>query len=232
MYHNTSFVKHTLILCYILLVNTNSWAQDVYISGKVNQNVDPARYDKIKGSPYLYNVWHRAQIISANGTIYNEQAINYNGLTQQLELKENGKTTPLPRNSFIKVLVEVGGDSITEVFLRRIHPDFGDKLVCIAYDGDRIKLIKIFTVRLEESGAQTPIYPTEFEKFVNQTEYYLMIDGNLSSITLKKKKVVKVLGHSADIEQFTKKNNLNLKKEGELIQLLKYYETNLIQQIW
>ena len=228
MNNNSSLAKLALISYLVLAVSNISLSQDVYSAIKVNQDIDPARYDKIQGSPYLYDVWYKAQVISPNGTINNEEALNYNGLTQQLELKENNITKPLPQGTFLKVLVETENGS--EAFLSRIHPDFGSQMVCVAYDGQQVKLIKIFTVRLEESGAQTPIYPAVFEKFVRRLEYYIMVNSALSSVPLKKKKIIKILGHSAEIEKYTKEHNLSLKKEAELVQLLKYYEANLIQK--
>jgi len=218
--------KYALILGFVLGVSTMSRAQKVYSAINVNQDIDPSRYDEIQGSPYLYKVWQKAQIIRSNGEVNYESELNYNGLTQQLEIKENEKSKPLPAYTFIKVLVE--GDNGTEAFLQRIHPDFGDKVICVSYDGQRVKLIKIFTIRLEESGAQTPIYRTPFEKFVPHLDYYIMTDGSLASIALKKKKVIKVLGHNAEIEQYIKEHNLTLKKEFDLIQLLKHYEANII----
>jgi hypothetical protein len=222
----SSLAKYASILGFSLAVTTMSWAQNVYNATKVNQDIDPSRYDKIQGSPYLYKVWQKAKIISSNGDVYYESELNYNGLTQQLEIKENEKSKPLPPYTFIKVFVE--GDNGTEAFLKRIHPDFGDNVVCVSYDGQRVKLIKIFTIRLAESGAQTSIQPAAFEKFIPRVEYYIMTDGSLASIALKKKKVIKVLGHNAEIEQYIKEHSLTLKKESDLIQVLKHYEASLI----
>ena len=135
----------------------------------------------------------------------------------------------MPQGTFLKVFVET--ENGTEAFLSGIHPDFGNQVVCVAYDGQQVKLIKIFTVRLQSSGDHTPIYPTALEKFVRRLEYYLMTKGNIYSVALKKKKVIKVLGYDAEIEQYTKEHNLSLKKEVELVQLLKYYEANIIQEL-
>lgn len=223
----STLAKYVLILSFVFAVSTMSRAQEVYSATNISQDVDPSRYDIIQGSPYLYKVWQKAKIISSNGEVYYESELNYNGLTQQIEIKENEKSKPLPAYTFIKISVE--NENGTDAFLKRIHHDFGDNVVCVSYDGQQVKLIKIFTVRLEESGGQTPIHPKAFERFVPRMEYYLMTDGRLVSVALKKKKVIKALGHNAEIEQYIKEHNLTLKKESDLIQLLEYYEANIIQ---
>jgi len=220
-------VKWAVILSLALITYSISWAQVVYTTVSKDQGIDHSMYSKIQGSPYFYEVWQKAKIIDPKGDTYNEIALNYNGFTKQLELKKDEIIKPLADGTFLKVFVQ--GEYSNESFLKYIHPAFGNSIVCVSYDGKHIKLIKKFEVNLQESGTHMPGYPSGFNKFVRRLEYYLMANDNVYPISLRKKKVIKVLGHDSEIEQYLKDQNFTLKTEDELIQLLKYYEANLFQ---
>ena len=97
------------------------------------------------------------------------------------------------------------------------------------YDGVRVKLIRDFKVRKQENEMQTPLNPTVFEKFVAQSDYYLMLEGLLHPVKIKKKKIMALLDHKQEIEKYIKENNLNLNTTEDVIKLLAYYETTLLE---
>lgn len=225
---NRFFTFRKLTFTFLLITISNIlWAQGVATVVKASHPLNPARYDEIKGSPYLYDTWYKAKIVGSDGKIYEDMAVNFNGLTHQLELKKDGRVSQLNNASYLKVIIHT--DSGEEAFFRGIHPAFGANLVCILFDGEHIKLLKMFTVRKQATEVQTPMNPTVFEKFVPNAEYYLMIDGDLTQIKLKKKKIIEALGHKSAIEAYVKENKIDLSQEIGIKALLQQYESTMLQ---
>ncbi len=202
-----------------------AWPQKAYTVLETKRPIDPSRYDEIKGSPYLYKEWQKAEVVGADGKILKDVYVNYNGLTHQLEMKENGEVSEMDAASYLKVMVATANGNAS--FFRGIHPQFGAKLICLPYDGQRLKLIKDFNVSKQDLQIQSPMGPEVHERFVATTHYFLMIDGQIFPIKLKKKKIIGVLGNKTAIEKYLEQENLNLNNEGDLVRLLVYYEADL-----
>ncbi|HHL53155.1 MAG TPA: hypothetical protein ENJ39_07230 [Flammeovirgaceae bacterium] len=221
-------MKYAIAICLLLSVCYRpATAQKAYTILESHKELDPSRYDEIKGSPYLYNDWLPATVVGSDGKMHENILVNYNGLTGELEIKRENRQTEMEPSSYLKVMVHTPAG--TQAFYRGIHPQLGNKLVCVLYDGVRVKLIRDFKVRKQENEMQTPLNPTVFEKFVAQSDYYLMLEGLLHPVKIKKKKIMALLDHKQEIEKYIKENNLNLNTTEDVIKLLAYYETTLLE---
>jgi hypothetical protein len=74
-------------------------------------------------------------------------------------------------------------------------------------------------------SAQTSGIPTAFESFERTSTYYLMINGNLNKVRLKKKKIIEALGHKSEVEVYIKQEKIDLGSEVGLKDLLNYYDS-------
>ena len=215
-----------LLTSFALSISIYGWSQSegmkVYDVSRTRV-IDHAEYDEIKGSPYLYDEWHPARLLDSKGIFHDFLNVNFNGFTHKLETKEDNSTEEFLSGSYLKIIVNTG--VYEETFLRGIHPEFGRNLVCILYDGQEVKLIKKFEVRLEESVVQTTGIPTVFEMFAETIEYYIMIEGDLSKVKTKKKSIIEVLGYKSELESYIKKEKLNLNSESDIRNLIAYYES-------
>jgi len=212
-----------LILLFMLLANISLAQQGNVYNAHPTTIIDHAGYDQIKGSPYLYKKWYPAKVLGSDGKFYDFEEVNFNGFTHEVETKVDGKIEQIMSRFYIRVVVK--SDNNEDTFLRGIHPEFGRNLICVLYDGDEVKFIKRFDVRIEEEVMQTPGVPTKFEKFSVTEQYYLMINGKLSTIKLKKKDITALLSNKSEVDKYLKKEKSNLKSESEVIKLVKYYET-------
>lgn len=196
-----------------------SFAQLVPSVHNPDQYVDPARYDEIQGSPYMYKNWQPGEILEANGSARSETEINYNGLTGEIEVRTDGEREVLMTGSFLKVTINFE-NKYDNVFVRGLHPEFGIALACIVFDGQSIQLVKIFQVRKEISTSRGIS-----ERFVPRIDYFLIREGQLVNINIRKKKILKELNPSkVDLEAYLKETNNDLKTESDFIDLLKYYD--------
>lgn len=217
---------YTLGILLFASISANAQKGTVLYSdeGQV-RHVDHSDYDNIKGSPYLFEEWYEAKVIGMDGQYTEYLKMNFNGLTHQLELLEDNKTKVLVENSYLKAIINDGTNEFT--FMAGIHPELGRNKICILYDGNEIKLIKDFTVRIEESVMQTPGAPTVFEKFSSTVTHYLMKRGNLIRVKLRKKSILGALADNPSIDQYAKKEKIDFGSESDLRKLLEYYESTL-----
>jgi hypothetical protein len=208
-----------------IIQSITGWAQDRHSVYNVEDKkvYSHARYDEIKGSPYLYEKWLPADILGSDGKFHKYPKVNFNGLTNEIESDNDGNIIQFARSYFITVTFDT--ESGKETFLGGAHPEFGKKLVCLLFEGHKVKLYKHFDVEVEESVAQTPGIPTVFESFERTSTYYLLINGNLKKVRLKKKKIIEALGHKPEIEGYVKKEKIDLGSEDGFKTLLSYYET-------
>jgi hypothetical protein len=218
-------IKLISLIAISVLLNHTSLAQKgetLYSTEDKTRHIDHSEYKDIKGSPYLFEEWYTAKVIGMDGTYTEYLKMNFNGLTHQLEILEDGKTQVLIENTYLKAIFNDGTNEYT--FMAGIHPDLGRDKICIPFDGQEIKFIKDFKVRIEESVMQTPGAATVFEKFARSTDYYIMKRGNLIKINLRKKSILKALDNK-EVDLYVKNENLKMNSENDLIKVLQYYET-------
>jgi hypothetical protein len=220
-----AILQRTTTTIFALIIALMGWAQDgnkIYDVSKTRV-VDQSNYEEIRGTPYLYEDWHAAKLLDTEGKYHDFSEVNFNGYTHELESKNDGLVEEFIGHAYLKIIVNTGKNEDT--FIRGIHPDFGRKIVCILYDGQEVKFIKEYSVKLEEAVMQTPGIPTVFEKFSPNKNYYLMVDSNLTKTKLKKKSIIEILGYKTEIEKYLKQEKINVSSEDGLIRLLNYYES-------
>lgn len=217
--------RKTVATTFALIISLMAWAQGgnkIYDVSKTRV-IDQSTYEEIKGTPYLYSDWYPAKLLDSEGKYHKFSEVNFNGFTHELESKADGQVEEFIAHAYLKIIVNTGANENT--FIRGIHPEFARNIVCIMYDGQKVKFIKDFEVKLEESVVQTPGIPTVFEKFSASKEYYLMLGANLNKVKLKKKSIIELLGSKTELEKYLKQEKINVSTESGLISLLSYYET-------
>ena len=203
-------------------ISNTAKGQDTLYLPNVSQLLDKEKYSDVKGSQYLYEEWLPARALLANGSFENVDKLNFNGHSKELEIMVGEQLRQVPAFAYIKVTVE--HDGYENIFIRGIHPEFRGDLVCLLYDGNNVKFVLKFVVKLEEIAEPNAIT----KKFIRRSEYYLIKDGRISEVLLKKKKILAPLVQKGiDLEAYIEENDLNLKTEAEVINLLKYYDSEV-----
>lgn len=96
------------------------------------------------------------------------------------------------------------------------------------YDGSKIKFLRKTYAELRKSAASTYGSHTEEYTYVRLEDFYIYKNNKPFLVRKNKKSIVEALGGDVKIwEDFIKTNNLNLKKDDDIIALLKYYETKI-----
>ena len=86
--------------------------------------------------------------------------------------------------------------------------------------------MKGFNVKLI-SGSANPMVNRPNDRYVRGEEFFIMINGSISDVKLKKKSIYRLLNidklGTSKLDMFIESNNLSLKKVDDIIKLLEYY---------
>ena len=86
--------------------------------------------------------------------------------------------------------------------------------------------MKGFNVKLI-SGSANPMVNRPNDRYVRGEEFFIMINGSISDVKLKKKSIYRLLNidklSTSKLDMFIESNNLSLKKVDDIIKLLEYY---------
>lgn len=98
----------------------------------------------------------------------------------------------------------------------------------IIYDGNKIKFLRKTYAELRKSVTSSYGSHTEEYVYVRLEDFYVYKGNKAFLIKKNKKSILEVLGGEIKLwEDFIRTNNLNLKKDDDIIALLKYYETKI-----
>ncbi len=186
-----------------------------------SKEISPTRYKGIKGSPYLFQNWVSGKIVNLDNEIFMVDEMNYNGYTQEIEIKQGNRYISLNENFYKRIEFNWNGETFN--YQRVLDRERPNTFLQVLYKGKKLKLIKDFEIKLSERVVQDVGKKVEMKRFSAQHNYYLANFGELEEIKLKKKSIVKQLGK--EVDAFSKQNKIDLSTESGLVKVLEFYET-------
>jgi hypothetical protein len=173
----------------------------------------------IKNSPYLYNEWKLADITTRDSTVYQHVLLNYNGYEQKFEVIEFKKKVTLDDKLYDNIVVYTKNNDTgpKEWFTKGLHFDIALLLANIIYNGEKLKLIRSFYVRLSETSNELYGDSEIHRKFVQNRTYSILYKSKLQPIKLSKSRLGKIFEDKALINSIVINNNIDLSVEKDLI---------------
>ena len=216
----------------ILLVSVSF--QSVFAQYKVFFNsvpIDPERYQEVSGSPYLYQKWKLATLITRDSTIYDNVLLNFNGYEQKIEVKQSSKVISLDDDLYDLITVSLPevNKNQQEWFIRGVHFDIAMQLTNVIYNSQEIKLIRSFQVRISESSNEIYGDASVRKKFVTNDYYSILYKSKLQAIRASNRSIGKVFESKELVSSLVNENNLNLSVEADLIRLMSLIEAQILQ---
>ena len=223
---------YLLFVFVMMMVSTTSAQLDSILLAN-SKLIDIKKYSDHKNSPYYFDDWVVGSIIGTNRGMIDSVLLNYNGYTRAFEIKVGDRYIKLNDRFFIRVVVDARRNNLNEelgrriVFQKGIHPKFSKDFLTLNYTGRNVFLVSQFVTGIQKSEQLNLVAGSleEFRTFTPKKLYFLMQDGDIKQIKLKKKSVIKALGYKKQLSNYLKENNINLKTEKELHRLLAYYDT-------
>jgi len=190
-------------------------------------------YEGVQGSPLWYENWSSGVIVMINNDSLNYE-LNYDAFEDQLIVQSQSTGEPMiPFQQTIKYFNL--RDSIGAFHLWvNTHPDDIDEdrnrkgYFEVLYNGDLKLLVKHkkYFVEADFEGAYNS--GKRYDEFKREGKKYYILKSDNSFLELKKGKkgVLRSLEDDGTLDQYLKKNKLDLRKEEDLIELIRVMDTN------
>ena len=194
----------------------------VFTISMASAQVKTSDGEVIAGSPYTDDKYKDGIIYY--GTDKNQAApIRYNAYQDLIEYQQNGKALVLDANPGIKK-VTVGG----ETFVPLPNSDSKKLRYFAVLDSGKITLYSkkniVFQPFKRGGKLDGSDQPAEFQKKPD-TYYYQLGDGELKEIDNIKSLIAGLPDKQDELNQYVKKEKISAKKEKDLLQFVKYYNS-------
>jgi|TARA_B110000211_G_scaffold123721_1_gene142694 hypothetical protein len=179
---------------------------------------------QIDGKFHLFENWNNTAVIyTLSDDQFLVKRINLNLQRNSFEAKMNDSDSifAFTFNNIKKIVIN------NKTYKNYYYND-DNRVYQMLFDTDEYKLMKGFEVKLI-AGSANPMVNRPNDKYVRGEDYFLMINGAISPIKLKKKSIFKSLKldkfNSSRLDMFVESNSLSLKNEEDIVKLLEYYNS-------
>ncbi|MDB9712589.1 hypothetical protein OAA78_02765 [Flavobacteriaceae bacterium] len=183
---------------------------------------NPKRF--AEGTFHLFESWSNTAVIhTLSDDKFLVKRINLNLKRNSFEAKLNDSDSifSFTFNNIKKIV-------INNRTYKNFYYDDDNRVYEMLYDTDQYKLMKGFEVKLI-SGSANPMVNRPNDRYVRGEEYFMMINGLINPIKLKKKSIYKLLKlnklNTSKLDMFIQSNSLSLKKDADVIKLLDYHSS-------
>lgn len=197
-----------------------------------NGRLLPASGAGIQGTPYVFEEFGIGKVIFVNGMESVDSSLNYSYFDHKLYFTKNNGLYVVNQQAKAFVLNSIDKDNhnVSKQFMCLL-PSVDDHTPATFYEvlgkGDNFQLLKYTHKRIKETvvygGAPTKEYVSDDTYYIyDKTVQKMLALGSSHSL----KAVKKVLpNYAAQIDAYLSANQLNLKKEADMIQLLQQLKT-------
>lgn len=204
-------------IIFFTFLSTTFFAQTL---GTNTKPLDEERYKGITGNPYFYDDWQEATIYSKDGNTLEKIPVNYNGNSNEFEAKVQGGYIELDGSDYPRI--EITEDSTH--FQYAIHPRLRNQYVQVLFEGQQNSLLYTFVASISTREVQNRGSTIIREAFVIKKTYYLLQNGSLKLIKLKKKDILSNFPQK-EVASLVKNKKLRLNSTEDLVEILALVES-------
>lgn len=216
-----------LIITFLLLGSLGLHAQFKNVSSVgflSTPNMTPReKYDRVQGSAYFNSEWGKGVVKLKNGHTYNNLDVKFDQVEQKLIFKRADEKTYFfmdPISEF-QITYMADNKSMTAHF---VYNNSMHAFYQVLANGTA-ELLKS-TIKNIQS---VPVFPPGTEpadRIIEKAEYYIYSKNVLTHIKIEKGDILKALDDKqGELSEYIRTNNLDLKKDDELAQLVQYYNS-------
>ena len=181
-------------------------------------------YNNIEGSPYVNDSFQTALILPLNGKF----TARYNAVEDLMEVKKkDGSDFILDKEANYTIQFPSKTYKVFNTNGDLNNPTF--EYFIVELELKNVSLLKKETKKFYEEKVAATTYsadkPARFDK-EHKTKLYIKTNSKLEPISTKTKRFLALFPDQKDtIKKYIKDNNISLKKEDQLLKLLKYINT-------
>lgn len=177
--------------------------------------------DNVVGSQYFIQEFLPGKVVVNDSISYNAM-LRYNAYSDEIEMQKDGKISGLFKRPYLSAIIN--NDNFT---IQNFQTDAGQK---VGYFQTLVtgpvslyaKKTKLYSPGKKATSTYTKDVPPTF---TDEIDYFILNTNELvlQKIKLKTKSIIELLGEDVKLKKFAKENEIEIKKENDLIKLINYY---------
>ena len=198
------------------------------LSGTGNVRTFDNRYEGTKGSPYVLEEWVPGEVLMRNEQRILIKEMNYNCFDNEVAYLDPSSRAVMLINKYTidHFYLKPGKDTLLFMPIK-LDKDKPAVFARVLYKGEST-LYKLYGkefIRANFEGAYSA--DRKYDEFADKSSLYLATSENPAPAKIKKskKQVLAALGADDQLAAYVKSEKLDLKREEDLIRLLKYHDS-------
>lgn len=218
-------MKTPALLLLTLCISTTLFSQRNDLLFTNGQLIEADRYENIEHSPYLFNEWVHGDIKprSDKEAAIEKVLLNYNGYTKRFEARKDKHFIELDESAYSTITIP----SKAMVFKTEIHPKLPNRFMRIVYEGKSFTVVQDFVISLQKREKKVYAKVNIISEFIKRPTYYIIKNNQATILKPKKKAILELLDNNKQVATYIKKEGLKMKREQDLVQVLRYYEKDV-----
>ncbi|HEX3025332.1 MAG TPA: hypothetical protein VHP12_08985 [Chitinophagaceae bacterium] len=223
-------MKHLLIAILTICFFSRSSAQETQHLLYDRSNgylIYTIQYEQIKGSPFLFDDWKKAAIISNKGYAFNNVELKFDIYINRFLLNKNDTAYLVNENTKSIKLFPNDNDTIAKMIFENgfVSPgNFTEKNYLQILAKGALTLLKYYHADMIEYTEYND--PVKYKRFVPVKDYFILRNETTEKIGLNKKKFNEILLSKKDaVDSFIKQKNLSGKDEKDWITAINYFNS-------
>lgn len=212
-------------------------AISTYASSKGNDLMSIKAYAGIKGTPYLVDTWSMGSVVMNNGKVFENLRLKYDMSEDNVLVWDKTDKKIYPTKNITKSFNFTDSTGVSHFFINisdkeykfDIDIDYG--FFELLYNGKTKLLVKRkkYLHHVDPQGGYSD--NKSYDEFRTEAPVYYWINqaGKLFELKKGKKSVLSLLNDDGTLANYAKKQKLKLKKEQEIIQLLEFYDNEMLE---
>jgi hypothetical protein len=199
--------------------------QQVWMDKKLAAS-DP-NYSNVKGTPYIFKEFQNGNFYFSNKTLITDKLINYNCYTDEVTFSDENKVYKANSQDIDYFTIKRSENGAILLFKQVFLSSEKKRIFMqVLYQGKSV-LFKRYRKEFLKADVGTPYGSNrQTDEYNDYYEYYVSANGK-EPVILKPRKsaVVGIFSDKSEIiEEFIKKEKINLKDETDLIRLVEQYD--------
>lgn len=185
-------------------------------------------YEKIKGSPFLYEDWKTATLFHASGKSFGVYQVKLNLATQEVHYKDGNGQELADNGSIVKLVFEESNPEGTSYFscynnIDEINQNYSSsKHYAMELNQGEVSLLKVLKRTVAQGDSLFGTLKRYY--FTDKTDYFLKVGNRIEKIKrLGEDEIIPFIPGGNSFQGWVKANKLRLSREEDLVKFLKYY---------
>ncbi|MFD0998823.1 hypothetical protein ACFQ21_05870 [Ohtaekwangia kribbensis] len=180
------------------------------------------RYKGVKGSVTLLQDFSPAKIYMTDKKVVTYPKVNFDAHANELIMARNGSEYVIHKKLVNRFSIYTGTDSL---HFTKVEAEDNKLLYFQVLVPGNIQLLKK-NIKIFKEASYQGAYSAgrEFDEFIDDEKYYVTAEGKPLTEFKNKKSLQQIVPseYTDEIDQYIRKNNLNLKEEQHLVMLFRY----------